>query len=56
MTEELYEKQYSWDSVTPTTEKASVDATATVKIKVTMVDGTELEGSFTVTVKAYPHN
>ena len=42
--------------VTPTTEKASVDATATVKIKVTMVDGTELEGSFTVTVKAYPHN
>ena len=42
--------------VTPTLEKASVDATATVKIKVTMVDGTELEGSFTVTVKAYPHN
>ena len=42
--------------VTPTTEKASVDATATVKIKVTMNDGTELEGSFTVTVKAYPHN
>ena len=41
--------------VTPTTEKASVDATATVKIKVE-VGGETLEGSFTVTVKAYPHN
>ena len=41
--------------VTPTTEKASVDATATVKIKVEVGDET-LEGSFTVTVKAYPHN
>ena len=41
--------------VTPTTEKASVDATATVKIKVE-VEGETLEGSFTVTVKAYPHN
>ena len=41
--------------VTPTIEKASVDATATVKIKVE-VGGETLEGSFTVTVKAYPHN
>ena len=41
--------------VTPTLEKASVDATATVKIKVE-VEGETLEGSFTVTVKAYPHN
>lgn len=43
-------------TISATTEKASVDATATVKVKVTMSDNTELEGSFTVTVKAYPHN
>ena len=43
-------------TVQATAEKASQNSTATVKVKVTMNDGETVDGQFTVTIKAYPHN
>ena len=43
-------------TVTATDERASQDSNVTVKVRVTMTDGETVDGQFTVTVKAYPHN
>ncbi|MDN0051025.1 PL29 family lyase N-terminal domain-containing protein [Bacteroides gallinaceum] len=43
-------------TVKATAEKASQNSTSTVKVKVTMNDGETVDGQFTVTIKAYPHN
>ena len=43
-------------TITATSEKASQNSTATVKVKATMNDGKTVEGTFTVTIKAYPVN